>query len=90
MIFGNIGKMGEMLKQAKQLKDELARAKYEAEAGGVRVVVNGEMEISELTIPPNASVNSIKEAVNRALRTAKDDMTKKMQKITGGLALPGM
>lgn len=90
MIFGNIGKMGEMLKQAKQLKDELSRARYEAEAGGVKVVINGEMEITELTVPPNAPASSIKEAVNRALKEAKNDMTKKMTKITGGMQLPGM
>ncbi len=90
MIFGNIGKMGEMLKQAKQLKDELSRARYEAEAGGVKVVINGEMEITELTVPPNAPASSIKEAINRALREAKNDMTKKMSKITGGMQLPGM
>jgi hypothetical protein len=94
MIFGNIGKMGEMLKQAQKLKEELSKARYEAEAGGVRVVINGEMEIADLIIPPNVPVSrieaSVKEAVNRALREAKNDMTKKMTKITGGMQLPGM
>jgi len=94
MIFGNIGKMGEMLRQAQKLKEELSKARYEAEAGGVRVVINGEMEIAELIIPPNVGAGKIepavKEAVNRALREAKNDMTKKMTKITGGMQLPGM
>lgn len=94
MIFGNIGKMGEMLKQAKQLKEELSKARYEGEAGGVKVVINGEMEIVELKIPPDMSPgkieSSVKEAVNRTLKTAKNDMAQKLGKITGGLQLPGM
>lgn len=94
MIFGNLGKMGEMLKQAKQLKDELAKARYEGEANGVRVVVNGEMEIVELKIPPDMPVSkietSVKEAINRVMRAAKTDMAQKLGKITGGLQLPGM
>lgn len=90
MIFGNIGKMGEMIKQAKQLKDEISRSRYQAEAGGVKVVINGEMEIVELTVPPGANTNLIKDAVNRGLKTAKADMAQKMQKITGGLSLPGV
>jgi len=94
MIFGNIGKMGEMLKQAKQLKDEIAKAKYEGEANGVKVVINGELEITELKIPPGMDVGriefSVKEAVNRTMKTAKNDMAQKMSKITGGMQLPGM
>lgn len=93
-MFGNLGKMGEMLKQAKQLKDEMARSKYEAEAGGVRVVINGELEITDLKIPPDlppAKIESaVKDAVNRGLKNAKADMAQKMSKMTGGLKLPGM
>ena len=94
MIFGNIGKMGEMLKQAKQLRDELAKAKYEAEAGGVRVVVNGELEIVELKLSPDIPMGKVeslvKEAVNRVLKNAKSDMSQKLGRITGGLSLPGL
>jgi DNA-binding protein YbaB len=90
MIFGNLGKMGEMLKQAQQLKSEIGKARYEAESGGVRVVINGEMEITELTVPPGAAAGAIREAVNRGLKAANSDMAQKMSKITGGLQLPGM
>jgi DNA-binding protein YbaB len=88
-MLGNLGKMGEMLKQAKQLQDELKKARYESTHEGVRVVVNGEMEIIELFIPPTLSGDKIglavKEAVNRGVKAAKDDMGRKMQKFTGGL-----
>ena len=93
MIFGNLGKMGEMLKQAKQIKDELSKARFEAESGGVRAVVNGEMDIVELKITPGMdsfkAESAAKEAVNKALRTAKAEAAKLMSKMTGGLQLPG-
>lgn len=90
MVFGNLGKMGEMLKQAKALKDEMGRARHELDEGGVRVVVNGEMEILELKIQPGTGENKIKEVINRAIKTAKESAAKSLQKLTGGLSLPGM
>ncbi|MCU0640623.1 MAG: YbaB/EbfC family nucleoid-associated protein [Candidatus Margulisbacteria bacterium] len=91
-MFGNLGKMGEMIKQAKQLHEELKQARFEVNHDGVRVVCNGEMEIIELVVPEPVKPQSIKEAVNRAVKTARDEMGKRMQKFTGGLGglLPGM
>jgi DNA-binding protein YbaB len=94
MIFGNLGKMGEVLQKAKQLKDEIARARYEAEVKGVKVVVNGDLEIVELKVPQGLTSSqlesAVKEAVNRVLKTAKADMAQKLGKITGGMGLPGI
>jgi DNA-binding protein YbaB len=93
-MFDNLGKMGEMLKQARQLQEELKKARFEAAHDGVRVVCNGEMEIVELFIPPTLPADKItgavKDAVNKAVKTAKDEMGRRMQKFTGGLSLPGM
>lgn len=94
MVFGNLGKMAEMIKQANQIKKEMQRARYEGEAGGVKVIVNGEMDLLEVKIQPDLPVNKIehavKEAVNKTMQTAKQDMAKRMSKMTGGLPLPGM
>lgn len=53
------GQFGDMVKQARELqnnlkkvKEELTRARYTGEAGGVKVLVNGEMEIMEVTAGP--------------------------------------
>lgn len=94
-MFGNLGKMGEMVQKARQLQAEIKQARYEAEQNGVKVVINGEMEIVDLNFPPDAKPAAVKEAVNRCLKTAKEDMAKKMSKITGGMGglgglLPGM
>ena len=86
-IFGNMGKMAEMMKQAKAMKDALSRVKCEGEAGGVKVVVNGEMDILEVKIPPEVSIvraeNLVKEAANKALRSAKVEAAKMMQGLSG-------
>lgn len=90
MIFGNLGKMAEMVKQAKALKDEMSRARFEEERGGVKVIVNGEMEIVELKIAPNTSESNVKDAINHAIHKAKGEAAKIMSKLTGGMSLPGM
>jgi len=88
-MFDNVGKMGEMLQKARELQAEVKRARYESVSEGVRVVINGEMEIAELFIPPTLQgdkvTKAVREAVNQGLKTAKADMAQKMQRITGGL-----
>ncbi len=90
MIFGNLGKMAEMVKQAKAMKDEMSRARFEEEHKGVKVTVNGEMEILDLKIPQGTPESAVKDAVNRATHKAKLEAAKIMQKFTGGMSLPGM
>lgn len=94
MIFGNLGKMGEMIKQAKKIKETMSKIRCEGEAGGVKVVVNGEMDILEVKIPQESNIarleNLFKDAANRALHQAKAEAAKSMQSLTGGLSLPGM
>lgn len=105
MGFPNLGNMGEMIKMAremqgqlKKIKEELSRQSYEAEASGVRVTVSGDMDVKDVKIGPQivnpnnveALNRAVKEATNKALRLAKDDASKKMKGMTGGLGLPGM
>lgn len=98
MVFG---KFGDMVKQARELqsnlkkiKEELERSKYEAESGGVKVVVSGSMEISDIQISQNVNLNKVnsivKDAANQALKKAKDDASEKLKKATGGMSLPGL
>jgi len=98
MIFGQFG---DMVKQAKELqtnlkkvKDELSRMKYEAEAGGVKVTVSGELDVLDVKVNTTANLSKIdaafKEAANKALKVAKEDAAEKLKKATGGLQLPGM
>lgn len=101
MAFGNLGNMAEMFKQAqkmqgelKKIKDNLKNLKYEAESNGVKVLVDGELEIKDLLLnmqlDPKKLEESIKQAVNRALKQAKDDAAKQLKSVTGGLSIPGL
>ena len=80
--------MQQMMKQARKMQEQLAAAQenlksqtVDASAGGgmVKVTVNGEMELVNLTIDPDALDP---EDVERA--------NKQMGAITGGLNIPGM
>lgn len=90
-MFGNLGKMGEMIKQARAMKDAMSKIRCEGEAGGVRVAVSGEMNILEVRIPPDMNgakaEGLVKEAANKALRSAQMEAAKRMQGMGG---FPGM
>ncbi|HTY12867.1 MAG TPA: YbaB/EbfC family nucleoid-associated protein [Candidatus Omnitrophota bacterium] len=98
MVFGQFG---DMVKQArdlqnnlKKVKDELSRMRYEAEVNGVFVIVDGEMNIIDVKVNPGVdpkkAVSSFKDAANRALKKSKDDAAERLKAATGGIKLPGM
>lgn len=79
---------------------ELEAKEYTATAGGsaVTVVATGKMEIKSIDIKPEVvdpeDIEMLSDliiaATNEALRTAADDKAETMEKISGGLNLPGM
>lgn len=87
-----------MQQDMEKLQAELMEKEYTATAGGGVVVatVNGKHELRKLVIDPEAvdpdDVEMLQDmvlaAVNEANRTAADDMSENMGKITGGLNLP--
>ena len=96
--------MQQMMKQARKMQEQLAAAqenlKSQTSAGGgmVKVTVNGEMELVNLTIDPDAldpeDVDMLQDmimaAVNEAVRGVNELANKQMGAITGGLNIPGM
>lgn len=101
-LFGNLGEMGDMINKAREMqkklakiKDELKHLTYTGEAGGVKVMVDGEMEIKKVDydinrVAPAQLGGFIKDAANRALTQAKDDAAEKLKQAAGGLSLPGL
>ncbi|MFA5523374.1 MAG: YbaB/EbfC family nucleoid-associated protein [Tissierellales bacterium] len=101
---GNMGNMmkqvQKMQKQMADLQNELNEREVEASAGGgaITVKVNGKKEILAVTIdkdvvdPDDVEMlqDLILAATNEALRTADDMVSREMQKITGGMNIPGM
>lgn len=90
----------QMQMKMKKAQEDLAKAEYEASSGGgaVKVKVNGDHMITSLTIDPEVLKagdvemlqDMILSATNEAVKTARDTSAKEMEKITGGLNIPGM
>jgi len=89
-----------MQAELKRVQEELASKTVEGTAGGgvVTVVVNGHQEIQQIKIDPAAvdpdDVEMLEDlilaAVNDGLRKAQELSAAEMQRVTGGLNLPGM
>ena len=104
MNFSDLGKMKEMMSQAKvmqeQMERKLSETVVEAESGGgmVHVRMNGRKEVLRIKIEPtamgaNASDIELLEdlitaAVNEAGRRADEAMKSSVQGMMGGLDLP--
>ena len=81
-----------------KMQQELQEKEYTAAAGGgvVTATVNGKHELKNLEIDPEAvdadDVEMLQAlivaAVNEAMRSADNDASSSMQKLTGGLGLP--
>ncbi len=90
----------QMQMKMKKTQEELAKKEYEATSGGgaVKVKVNGDHTITSLTIDPEVlkagDVEMLQDmvlsAANEAIKIARDTSAKEMEKVTGGLNIPGM
>ena len=89
-----------MQAQVSKVQQEVGAMKIEASSGGgvVTAVVNGNQELLEIKIDPEVvdpkDVEMLQDlvigAVNQAMKTASDIMDKEIEKITGGLSIPGL
>ena len=90
---GGPGNMNQMLKQAQKMQEdaqnmqeELEGREYTATSGGmVEVTIDGTHKIKSISIKPEAVA-----AVNSAVETAINTANEEMEKITGGLNIPGL
>jgi DNA-binding YbaB/EbfC family protein len=101
MKMGNLMKQAQKVqKQMAEMQEELANRTVEATVGGgmVTVVANGQQDILSIKIDPEVvDPNDIEmlqdlilAAVNEAHRKAQELMTEEMNKLTGGLKIPGL
>lgn len=98
---GDIMKQAQRMQlQLSRLQDEMAGREIEATSGGgaVLAVVNGRQELVRLEIDkdvvdPN-DIDTLRDlimsAVNLAHRNAREMVETEMNKITGGLSIPGL
>ena len=89
-----------MQKQMAEMQEALSEKTLEVSAGGgaVKVKINGEKQILDLIISPEAVdpddvemlQDLVRTAVNEAIRQMDDAVNSQMSQITGGMNLPGM
>jgi hypothetical protein len=90
----------QMQLKMKKLQEELAQKSYEGTSGGgaVTVTVNGDNQIKAIAIQDDVFKSGDKDmlqdmilaAANEALKVAKETSAKEMEKITGGMNIPGL
>ncbi len=99
-VAGMMKQAKEMQSRVKQMQEELTRMRFEADsgAGAVRAVVTGKLELADIKIDPQTVSagdvemleDLVKSAVGAAQKKAAEGVKAEMQKITGGLNLPGL
>jgi DNA-binding YbaB/EbfC family protein len=99
------GAMGNLMKQAQKMQEDMQRAQeevanleVEGQAGGgmVKVVMNGRHEIRKVTLDDSLMQDDkemiedlLAAAVNDAVRRVEQQTQEKMAGVTAGLNLPG-
>ncbi len=104
-MFGGLGNIAGMMKQAKALQEnmkkmqeELLQKRFEAEAGAgmVKATVNGKGELMQIKIDPSAAEDVelledlVVAATGAAAKKAQDAIKEEMTQMTGGMDLPGL
>lgn len=104
MIPGNMNNMmkqvQKMQKEMQEAQAKIEEQEFEATAGGgaILVVVNGRKEVIKIELKPEIvdpdDIEMLQDlimvAVNEALKTADATMSKSMDKLTGGMNVPGL
>lgn len=90
----------QMQMKMKKAQEEMAKQEFEGTSGGgaVKVKVTGDNKVVGLTIAADVMKSGDVEmlqdlvisATNDALKVAKETTSKEMEKITGGMNIPGM
>lgn len=99
--FNNIVRQAQQMQgKIAKVQEEMAEKKIEASTGGgvVTAVVTGDQELLEVKIDPEVvdpeDVEMLQEmivgAVNQAMKLAGDMMNEEIEKITGGMSIPGL
>ena len=89
-----------MQRQVAELQEELKKRTFEGSAGGgaVKVTVTGAKEIVSVTIAPEAVdpddvsllEDMVRGAISEALNEADATAASEMERVTGGMGLPGL
>jgi DNA-binding protein YbaB len=92
-MFNKLKQFKDLRSQAKQMQDALATESVTVEKNGIKLVMNGNMEITTLTIKSDLIGESLektmKDVFNDAIKKTQRLMAQKMQQM-GGLSGLGL
>ncbi len=90
----------QMQLKMKKTQEEIGKQEFSGTSGGgaVTIKINGDHKMLAVTINPDVFKagdaemlqDMIVSATNDAIKAAKDTMAKEMEKITGGMGIPGL
>lgn len=90
----------QMQKKMQEVQEEVEKRELEVSAGGgaIAVKINGKKEIMSIEIKPEVidpdDVEMLQDlivaAVNEAIRSAEEMVSKEMSKVTGNMNIPGL
>ena len=86
-MFNKLKQFRDLRSQAKTLQNALAGESVEYEKSGVKIIMNGNMEVTKLTISQGISPDKLESfmasAVNETIKRAQKVMAKKIQDMGG-------
>ena len=80
-LFGQAKDLYKLQKKAKQIKEQLKNLHIEAEVEGVKVVINAEQEVQEVTLNEELLKPENKEKLEQILKTVMNKAIKKAQEV---------
>ena len=90
-MFNKLKHLKDLRSQAKTMQNALAGESVTIEKSGIKIVMNGNMEITSLTINDDLAKESLEgiltSAINEAIKKTQKLMAQKMQEMGG---LPGL
>ncbi len=98
-MFSKLKQIKDLRDQAKSIQSALVHESAEGTAAWnkIKVIMNGNLEVTAVTIDPELLTRDQQEKVQTGIKEATNDVIKKMQKVMaekiqkmGGLNLPGM
>ncbi|MFA6106509.1 MAG: YbaB/EbfC family nucleoid-associated protein [Patescibacteria group bacterium] len=89
-MFNKLKQLKDLRSQAKTIQNVLAEETIEAEKSGIKIIMNGNMEVQSIVINDGIAKESLegilKSLINDAIKKTQKVMAKKMQEMGG---LPG-
>jgi len=90
-MFNKLKQLKDLRSTAKTMQDALSTERVEESRGGVKIIMNGNMEVLSVVLDnglsKEAAENGVKNCINETIKKAQRLMAKKMQDMGG---FPGL